>query len=182
MTWLTSLLILASAFLAVFWEASFNGLRHFLGAQVDLLPPLMVYAGLRASLTTVCLLAGFGGLCFDSLSANPLGITVLPQFIIGLLIYSMRDVILRDQLFAQWTLGLMASAVAPILTLILLLSIGHPPVLGWGTFWQFMVMTVGGAIATPVCFVAFEWLNRALIHMPINQTSFRPDREIRRGR
>ena len=182
MTWLTSLLIFACAFLAVFWEAAFNGLRHLLGAQIDLLPALMVYTALRASLTTMCLLAVFGGLCFDSLSANPLGITVLPQFVIGLLIYLMRDIILRDQLFAQWTLGLLASALAPILSLILLLTIGHPPVLGWGTLWQIIVMTIGGAIATPVCFVAFEWLNRALIHMPISQTSFRPDREIRRGR
>jgi hypothetical protein len=98
------------------------------------------------------------------------------------LIYLMRDVLLRDQLFAQWTLGLLASAITPILTLVLLLTIGHPPLLGWGTLWQFIVMTAGGAIATPVCFVVLEWLNRALIHAPINQTSFRPDREIRRGR
>jgi cell shape-determining protein MreD len=182
MSWVTTALIFAAAFLAVFWEAAFNGLRHFLGAQVDLLPALMVYAALRASLTTVCLLAVFGGLCFDSLSANPLGITVLPQFAIGFPIFLLRDLILRDQVFAQWTLGLVASAVAPLLTLMLLLTIGHSPVLGWGTLWQIIVMTAGGAIATPICFVAFEWLNRALVHLPISQPSFRPDREIRRGR
>lgn len=182
MTWLTTLIIFAIAFLAVFWEAAFNGLRHLLGAQVDLLPPLMVYAGLRAPLLTICLLAVFGGLCFDSLSANPLGVTVLPQFVIGLLIFLMRDLILRDQLFAQWALGLVASAVAPVLTLMLLLTIGHAPAIGWGTIWQIMVMTAGGAIATPVCFVGLEWLDRALLHAPVNQTSFRPDREIRRGR
>jgi rod shape-determining protein MreD len=182
MNWITTLLIFAVAFLAVFWEAAFNGLRHFLGAQIDLLPALMVYTALRASLTTVSVLAVFGGLCLDSLSANPLGITVLPLFVIGFSIYLLRDLILRDQLFAQWVLGLVASAIAPLLTLILLLTLGHPPVLGWGTLWQIILMTAGGAIATPVCFVAFEWLNRALVHMPITQTSFRPDREIRRGR
>jgi hypothetical protein len=62
------------------------------------------------------------------------------------------------------------------------LTSGHSPVLGWATLWQFIVLTAGGAIATPVCFVAFEWLNRALAHAPVAQTSFRPDREIRRGR
>jgi cell shape-determining protein MreD len=182
MSWLTTLMIFACAFLAIFWEAAFNGLRHLLGAQVDLLPALMVYTALRASLATVCLLAILGGLCFDSLSANPLGVTVLPEFVIGICIYLLRDLILREQVFAQWMLGLLASALAPILTLILLLTLGHSPVLGWGTLWQIIVMTIGGAIATPICFVAFEWLNRALIHMPITQTSFRPDREIRRGR
>src|SRR5215471_21793162 len=101
MSWLTTLLIFALAFLSVFWEAAFSGLRHFLGAQIDLLPALMVYTALRASLVTVCLLALFGGLCFDSLSANPLGVTVLPLFIPGLAIYWARDLILRDQVFAQ---------------------------------------------------------------------------------
>jgi cell shape-determining protein MreD len=175
-------MILALAFVAVYWEAAFTGLRQLLGAQVDVLPSLMVYAALRTSLGTVCMLALLGGLCFDSLSANPLGVTVLPQFAIGFLIYLMRDIILRDQLFAQWTLGLVAGASAPVLTLVLLLTIGHPPLLGWGTIWQIIVMTAGGAIATPVCFVALEWLHRALFHSPINQSSFRPDREIRRGR
>lgn len=182
MSWVTTSLIFAAAFLAVFWEAAFSGLRHLLGAQVDLLPALMVYAALRAPLTIVSVLAVFAGLCFDSLSANPLGISVLPLFVIGFSIFLVRDLILREQVFAQWALGLVAGAVTPVLTLVLLLTLGHGPVLSWGTLWQIVVLTVGGAIATPICFVAFEWLNRALVHMPVSQTSFRPDREIRRGR
>jgi hypothetical protein len=182
MTWLNPLLILLAAFLAVFWEAAFPGVRRILGVQIDLLPALIVYAGLRASLITVSLVAFFGGLCFDSLSANPLGISVLPLFVNGLGIYALRDLILREQPFAQWTLGLIASASVPVLTLASLLTIGHSPVLGWATLWQFSVMTIGGAVATPICFVIIDWLNRALAHAPITQTSFRADREIRRGR
>jgi len=64
-------------------EAAFGGVRHLLGAQIDLLPPLMVYAGLCTGLTTVTLLALCGGLWFDSLSANPLGVTVFPLFAIA---------------------------------------------------------------------------------------------------
>ena len=182
MTWINSILLLLAAVLAVFWEAAFTGLRHVLGAQIDLLPALMVYAGLRASLTTVCLLSFFGGLCFDSLSANPFAISVLPLFATGVGIYQLRELILRDQPFAQFALGLIASAVVPALTLILLLTTRHPPVLGWVTLWQWIVMAIGGAGATPVLFIMFEWLNRALAHVPITQSSFRPDREIRRGR
>ena len=182
MTWLNTLFVLAGAFLAIFWEAAFPGLRHLLGAQIDLLPPIMVYTALATNLTTVYLVATCGGLWVDSLSASPLGITVLPLFAVGLAIYSGREVVLRHQPFAQFVLGLLASLAVPVLTLGLLLTAGHAPLLGWGTLWVLMVMTVGGAAATPIVFILFEWLQRAFSHARATQSSFRPDREIRRGR
>jgi cell shape-determining protein MreD len=182
MNWLHTVLVLGAAFLAVFWEAAFGGVRHAFGAQIDLLPPLMVYASLCTGITTVTLLAACGGLWFDSLSANPLGVTVLPLFAIGITIHLCRDLILRDQTFAQLVLGLGASAAAPLMTLLLLLTLGHTPLLGWGTLWQLVVLSVGGAIATPLCFELLGWLLRSLVHHGDTQSSFRPDREIRRGR
>ena len=169
-------------FVAVFWEALFHGVRHLLGAQVDLLPALMVYASLSAGLGTVSTLAVCGGLWFDSLSANPLGVSVLPLFLVGLAIFLYRDLILRHQLFAQFTLGLAASAIAPIITLLFLLTSGRSPLFGWGTLWQLLVMALGGAIATPVFFELFRLLDRAFGYRRVAQSSFRPDREIRRGR
>ena len=182
MNWLHTGLVLGAAFLAVFWEAAFSGVRHLTGAQVDLLPPLMVYASLCTGLTTVALLALCGGLWLDSLSANPLGVTILPLFAIGLALHLQRGLILRDQTFAQVVLGLGASALAPVLTLLLLLTMTRTPLLGWGTLWQLVVLSVGGAIATPICFALFDWLQRALFHNRTGDSSFRPDREIRRGR
>jgi hypothetical protein len=181
-SWVNNLWVLGAAFLAVFWEAAFSGVRHLLGAQLDLLPPLMVYASLSGSFTIVCLLAGFGGLWVDSLSANPLGISVLPLLIVGVAIYTRRELILRDQAFAQSVLGFAASLAAPVLTLILLLTTGRAPLFGWGTLWQLFVVSAGGAIATPVFFVLFDWLQRTFSHTRVLETSFRPDREIRRGR
>ena len=182
MNWLNTAFVLGAAFVAVFWEAAFGGVRHLVGAQIDLLPPLMVYAGLCTGITTVTLLAVCAGFGFDSLSANPLGVTVLPLFAIGCAIHLKRELILRDQTFAQLVLGLGASAAAPVLTVLLLLTLGHSPLLGWGTLWQFIVLCVGGAIATPIWFELFGWLRRALVHRGEAGTSFRPDREIRRGR
>src|ERR1043165_7048802 len=101
MSWLTSFLVIVAAILAVFWEAAFQGVRHLLGAQIDLLPSLMIYAALCGNLPSVFLLAGFGGLLFDSLSANPLGVSVLPLLGAGFLVHLWRDLILRDQPFAQ---------------------------------------------------------------------------------
>ncbi len=182
MSFLNTLFILLAAFLAVFWEAAFPGLRRLLGAQVDLLPPLTVYASLQGGLASVTLLALLGGLWFDSLSANPLGVSVLPLFLVGLVLHVNREFILRDQPFAQLVLGLAASAAVPALVLLSLLTTGHNPLLGWGTLWQWIVMSVGGAVATPICFVFFGWLQKTLIHSGATQSSFRPDREIRRGK
>ncbi|MDB6019504.1 MAG: Rod shape-determining protein MreD [Pedosphaera sp.] len=182
MNWVNPILILLTAFLAIFVEASFDGVRHWLGAQIDLLPALMVYASLSSTLPVVLLLAVLSGLWFDSLSANPLGITILPLFLVGVLIYLRRGLILRDQFFAQFTLGLTASAIVPALTLLLLLSTRQTPLLGWGSIWQWLVMSLGGGILTPVCFRLFDGLNHALSYRPVSENSFRPDREIRRGR
>jgi len=182
MNWVKSILILLAAFLAVFLEASFGGIRHLFGAQIDLLPALMVYASLRTNILTVTLLAVLGGLWFDTFSDNPLGVTILPLFLAGFLIYPRRDLILREQYYAQFVLGLSASALVPLVVVLLLLSARQSPILGWGTIWQWLVVSVGGGLLTPVCFRVFDWLNRALTYRPAIEISFRPDREIRRGR
>jgi len=182
MTAFNTILILLAAFLAVFWEAAFPGTSRWLHAQVDLLPPLMVYASLSSGLTTIALLAVCGGLFFDSLSSNPLGVSILPLFVVGLAVYWRRELLLRDQPYAQFVVGLGASAATPMLAVLLLLTAGHRPLLGWGSLWQWLVMTLAGAIATPIFFLLFGWFERALGHRRIIETSFRSDREIRRGR
>ncbi|MGN6553426.1 MAG: hypothetical protein ACTHLW_06865 [Verrucomicrobiota bacterium] len=182
MTALNSILILIAAYLAVFWASAFNGLRDLLGAQIDLLPGLVVYASLSAGLMTMSLTALLGGLFYDSLSANPIGVSVLPLFVIGLIIYSQRELILRDQLFAQFVLGLAASALVPAFTVLLILTKGEPPLLGWGSVWQWIVLSVGGAAATPLWFQLLGLFDRTLNYRRAIESSFRPDREIRRGR
>jgi cell shape-determining protein MreD len=177
-----TMLVLITAFLAVFWETAFPGIRHWIGAQIDLLPPLMVYASLCTSLATVALLAVLGGLWFDSLSANPLGVSIFPLFIVGFVVYLRRELILRDQPLAQFVLGIGASAIVPMLTLVLLLSSGRTPLLGWGSVWQWIAMGLAGATATPILFQLFAWSNRTLGYRPVTETTFRLDREIRRGR
>ena len=182
MTPFRTILILIAAFLAVFWEVAFPGTARWLKAQVDLLPPLMVYASLCTGLTNVALLAVCGGLFFDSLSANPLGVSILPLFAVGLGIYWQRELILRDQLCAQFVLGLGASVATPLLTILLLLTTGQQPLLDWGSLWQWLVMSLGGAVAAPIFFLLFGWCERAFGHRRVTETSFRLDREIRRGR
>jgi hypothetical protein len=182
MNWVNSILILLAAFVAVFIQATWGWVRELLGAPLDLLPALMVYASLSSDLVTMSLLAVLGGLWFDSLSANPFGITILPLFFAGFIIYSRRGLIVQEQYYARFVLGLGATALVLVLTLLMQLSARHMPLFGWGTLWQWLVMSIGGGLLTPACFGVLGRLNHALTYRPIPENSFRPDREIRRGR
>ena len=177
-----TILILAIAFLAVFGEATLTAPRAWLGAQVDLLPALMVYTALNAGIPTMALLAVLGGLWVDILSANPLGLTMLPLLAVGFPIYFRRELILRQLPFAQFVLGAAASAAAPLLAVLMLLSGGREILLGWGSLWQWLVMTAGGALATPVIFSLMDACHGALGYRPRSEVSFRSDREIRHGK
>jgi len=174
-----SLIILISAYVAVFLQSAING---FMGVQLDVLPALMVYASLTAGPLTMAALALLGGLWFDSLSANPLGISILPLLAIGFLIQLRRDLILRDQTFAQFVIGSVASVFAPLVTLLFLLTAGKMPLLGWGTVWQILVLALVGGAATPAFFWLFGRVAQTFDYREVVTSSFRSDREIRRGR
>ena len=174
--------ILAVAFLAVFFESYVRVFRLVLGAQIDFLPALMAYTALSGGLSTVVLLAVCGGFWFDTLSANPLGTTVVPLFIAGALIHYHRGLILREQWVARYATTFVACAAVPLLSVVLLLIIGQEPLLGYWSLWQWAVMAVGGAVTTPVWFLVLDRLSRALSYPVQAQPGFRPDREIKRGR
>src|SRR5262245_35573415 len=114
MNWFNTIAVLVVCYVVVFCQATFTSLRELLGVQLDLLPGLVVYASLSSGIVTVTLVAVCGGLWMDSLSANPLGISVLPLFLVGLLIQRSREMILRDQPFAQFVLGASGSAAASL--------------------------------------------------------------------
>jgi cell shape-determining protein MreD len=175
-------LILAVAFLLVFIEATVGGFRRVVGAQIELLPSLMIYTGLSTGLPSITLLAICGGLWLDSLSANPLGVTVLPLFMVGLVVQRYRGLILRDQRFAQMVIGACASGAVPLMTLIVLLNTHRRPLVGWISIWQWTLMIVAGGLVTPLWFRLFGWLTDKFMYRSLGETSFRPDREIKRGR
>lgn len=182
LTWLNTVAVLVLAYLAVFLEARVTLVRHWIGVQPDLLPSLMVYCGLSSGLPTIALTAVVGGLWFDSLSANPLGATVLPLLIVGVIVYNVRELVLRDQPYPRLMLGAAAGAAVPLMTVLLLLANGYKPLIGWGSLWQWLVLTVTGALLTPLCFWIFERITAALAYTRTTETTFRPDREIKRGR
>lgn len=182
MNWLNTILLLLIAFLVVFFQCTFSTFRNLSGAQPDLLPGLIVYVSLSSGLLDLTLVAIAGGLWLDSLSANPIGVSSLPLFLIGFALRHYRGLILRRHLYAQWLLGAAASAVSPVLVLLLVLANGATPLLGWFSLWQWFVMVLMGAALTPAWFQVLDRLAGALNYQRVELSSFRPDREIKRGR
>lgn len=182
MNWLNPVLLILGAFLAVFVESAWETPRQWLGVQVDLLPCLVVYAGLTGETVTLTLVTALGALWFDSLSANPLGGSLPALILLGVLVRRYRDLIVQDDLLVQMMLGGAASAVAPVITLLFLLSLGYEPRVGWFTLWQVGVMALGGALAAPAVFWTCRFLSRAFSYPQTAESSFRPDRELKRGR
>lgn len=179
---LNSIPLFITAYVAVFLAAYPNSFRSMFGVQLDLLPPLIVYCGLNSTWGTLAAIAIVGGGLFDSASANPLGISILTLFLIGFVIHWNRDTILRDQRFAQFVLGLIAGITVPFTSLIVLWGLGHTPLVGFGSIWQVTTTALLGAAATPALFWILERVKATLNYRPIQETSFRSDREIKRGR
>src|SRR2546425_8700130 len=142
MTWLQTTLLLFVALLVVFLQSTIQGFRLVTGAQIDLLPSLIVYAGLNCNLVAIIALAVLDSLLHDSLSANPLGVTMLPLFAVGAFIHYHRGLILKEATFARFILGLWASGAVPVATLLLLTNSERQPLLGWFSLWQLVVMTL----------------------------------------
>jgi hypothetical protein len=103
-------------------------------------------------------------------------------FLIAFVIYLNRELVLRQEAYAQFVLGTMASAFAPILTVMLLSGSGHKPILGLGSIWQWTVMALAGGVVTPLLFRLFDCVSTAFAYQPMPETSFRSDREIKRRR
>lgn len=182
MSWFNTIAILLVAYLAIFFQATFNECRQLLGVQVDLVPSLVVYAALSGGVLTYTIVAICSGLWIDSLSANPLGISLLPFFLVGLVIHQFSDLLLRQQPFAQFVLGLCATAAVPVLTLVLLMNTQIQPLLSWFSLWQWIVVSLLGGLATPLWFLVFERIGETFNYRPLGESSFRPDRQIKRGR
>lgn len=179
---LQTIALVVVAFLAVWAEATFDWPRRWLGTQIDLLPVLVIYAALFAGVPALALVSVLGGMWFDSLSENPLGVSVLPLFAVGLVASHFRELILREQSHAQLLLGLAAGAVVPLGTLLIIMAVGATPLIGWGSLWQWLVMTAACGALTPAFVQLFNWLDRTFGYREMAQTPFRSDREIVRNR
>ncbi|MCP5520402.1 MAG: hypothetical protein H7A46_02490 [Verrucomicrobiales bacterium] len=170
------------ALLAVFVTAAWNLPRAWLGSPLSLLPPVLVCAALQEQGSAWQWVAVVGGLARDSLSLDPLGVSILPLYLTGWFLSSHRELLLSELAFAQAILGLAVGAAVPLLTLGLVVASGDVPAMGGRLFWQWLVLTVSGGLITPAMFRIWRRVEAWFAHPMIPSTSFREDREILRGK
>jgi rod shape-determining protein MreD len=207
MKWLNPIIVLTSCYLLVFIQTSLNPVGYLTGTQADLLPVLMVYAGLSMDGISIVLLALAGGLWLDSFSLNPLGASVLPLLLIGWVFHGYREYILRDQVFAQMVLGGVACVVVSVLTLIVIyiipestrdygldldgggvelvsalpFAVARKVLGGWQLLEQVIIKGASGAVFAPILFGILAWVHHSFDYPASVESSFRADREIKRG-
>ncbi|MBL9172011.1 MAG: hypothetical protein JNL10_00625 [Verrucomicrobiales bacterium] len=182
MTWIPTLALFLVAWLAAFAQTQFRPVVSILETPVGLLPALMVYASLSFDLVTVTCLAAFAGLSLDALSSGPTGVSIVPLFAVGFVLHLRRHLILRDQTYAQFWLGLSAGLAVPFTTL-LLLELGSTRLIH-GPFFVIQLGVLGllNGVVCPAMFRGFDAIRRAFDYPALPETPFRPDREIKRGR
>lgn len=182
MNWITPLLLFVVTWLTVFASTQFAPLAGWLGMPLSLVPGVIVYAALTNHLLLTTGLCVFAGLGLDALSANRLGVSVMPMFLAGFFIQQRRHLILREQAYAQFWLGFATAVFVPVATWLIMLMGQREPLRGWSTVWQ---LALGGAINGLLCpawFLLFDALRRTFDYQPVAESSFRSDRQIKRGR
>lgn len=182
MTWLPSLALFLVAWLGVFAQTQFLPLTQGLGAPVNILPALIVYASLTSPSGVMAALTVFAALGLDSLAAHPFGVSLLPLFAVGFALQLRRHLILRDQTYAQFWLGLAGGLAVPLLTWALLRMGSRPLIEGPFLLWQWLVSGLLNGLLCPALFRLFDAVRRTFEYQPVISSSFRPDREIKRGR
>ena len=182
MNWLTPTLLFLAAWLAVFAQTQFHVLRSLTGTPVGIVPALVIYTALSHSLALTSVFSVVCGLWLDSLSSSRLGVSIMPIFLLGFFVHVRQHLLLRDQVYAQFWLGLGAGIGIPLTTLCILNIGGKDIILGWGTLWQLTISGLVNGLFGPLWFLFFDKLRMTFEYQPISAPPFRPDREIKYGR
>ena len=171
-------LLFLATWLAVFGQTQFPTL----GIPLDIRPALIVYAALTHGMPTLLGIVAVSSLGTDALSANPIGVSLIPCFLLGFVLNLQRHLLLREQRFAQVWLGLSGGIAMPLLTWGLLQMESQPQPMGFNLLSRIVLLGILNAAACPALFVVFDGLRDVFEYKPIAEMGFRSDREIKRGR
>lgn len=176
------LLLFVVLWLAVFAQTQFPVLREWLGTPLSAIPALLVYVALTHGLALTAALGLVAALWLDSLSASRFGASILPMVLFGFAVQTRGHMILRDQRFAQFWLGVMGGVLVPLGTAGLLQLGQRQPSWTVGTWWQLGLLGLLNGLLCPQVFRFFDHLNQAFNYQPLEPQTFRIDRQIVRGR
>jgi len=159
--------VLLTTLVVIYLQAACELPRNLFGAQIDPLPALILATALRAPLFSITALAIVGPLWQSSLSSDPLGINILPLLTLGLLVHLGQNRLAYHAAGSRFTLGAIAGAIMPVMTLTLLLFTGYQPMFGWYSLWQWIVGIIGSGLLALVFVPLLEWLDFTVEEQPL---------------
>lgn len=180
--WVSVFIFLLIGYGTIFLQARFTTFRDFFGFQFDLTPGLVVYAAIHFHFFAALGCAATLGIMYDLLSANPLGTMLLVFTILTFLAAYFREVLLSEEFTAQFVLGAGATFGSFVISAFILYMAGLEPLMGIASLWSWLLVSAGGGLFTPLWFRLFARLDEALRYKEVPESSFRPDRQIARGR
>ncbi len=168
--------------IAVFAQTQFPMFHRWFATPLSLLPCLLVYAALTHGLVLTTVYSTVAALWLDSLSSSRFGVSVLPMFFYAFVVQTRSHLLLRDQRFAQCWLGAAGGGLIPLGTAGILALGQREPSITHGTAGQLLILALFNALVCPLVFGLFDQLNHAFNYQPLESQSYRPDRQIVRGR
>ncbi|MGC8742470.1 MAG: rod shape-determining protein MreD [Verrucomicrobiia bacterium] len=170
-------------YLAIALEATlFATIRGFTGINLDPLPAIIACSGLLSPIETIILVSLILGFMFDSISANPLGITAISLAIPGLLIHLGQGILVKKEWQTQFLSGVFAGALQPFISLFLLITMRYKPIFSVDSVFLISISAVICGFITPGVFKFLNWMDTTFNYSRVKTSSFRQDREIKRGR
>ncbi|MCX6907554.1 MAG: hypothetical protein NTY01_05870 [Verrucomicrobia bacterium] len=118
--------LFAAVVLTMALQCALAGVVHLAGAKLDLMPAMVVFAGLFTAWNRALFVAVACGLLFDALSFQALGLSVAPLAAAAAVINHFQRVLYRDNVVLQLALGA-ATSLAVSLWTWLLLQFGATP-------------------------------------------------------
>ena len=181
MSRLTFVLLLVIAALFTFIEGHGLIREGFLGTRLDWIPALLLYVAFRGSCAQALVLAACAGLFRDSLSANPLGVSLIAYALATLTAYRLRELLMRDLPLVQALVAGIAVGLFQVASILVLWIFGYAPLVGWETLAHLVVLFGCNAVMAPLFFVMFDWLESELTYKEQPYSELRPEVEIRRN-
>ena len=177
------LVLLLGVYFLIFLQSHWQVPRLWLGFQPDLTPALMVFVGLTMGAGYVSSIALMSGLWLDSLSANPFGMSILPLFLVGWIVFCFRKKIMAVEFMAQIYLGILGGILVFLLQLTLLKLLSFNPLIGWGMVFFAMLNAFFCGLAVPFFYLLHKWFKSLFSHSSHEPNKWRNNnRQIVRGK
>ena len=177
------LTLLLGVYFLIFLQSHWQMPRLWLGFQPDLTPALMVFVGLTMGAGYVSSIALMSGLWLDSLSANPFGMSILPLFLVGWIVFCFRKKIMAVEFMAQIYLGILGGLIVFLLQLTLLILLSFNPLIGWEMIFLAMLNAFFCGLAVPFFYLLHKWFKSLFSHSSHEPNKWRNNnRQIVRGK